>query len=226
MDRIEDLFRTGKLRAGSRLPPETQLAASLGVSRHTLREVLKSLNLFGILRSHRGDGTYVQHSSSGLLAKAIHLCLLLEEVSFLDLLDTRIAIEPVLAAMAADKAGRNDLELMRREVRGMATSQGDLDRYVGHEIAFHNQIMQAADSPVLRSVLEALAGPLLEARRTVTGARTNRQNVRLHARILEAIEAGDAAAARQRMLDHLMDNRKYYLRFHRRGVRPAPGTAK
>ncbi|MGH9837308.1 MAG: FadR/GntR family transcriptional regulator [Blastocatellia bacterium] len=215
MERIEDLFRTKKLRPGSKLPPEKELAAMLKVSRHTLREVLKALNLFGIIRSRAGDGTYVQRSLSGVFAKAIHLCTLLEEVDFIDLLDTRMAIEPMLARMAAEKAGRQQIDLLRREIQGMESSLHDLDRYLRHEIAFHSGIMSAADSPILKSVMEALADLLLEGRRTITYEQTDRQNLLLHVRILEAIEARDPEAAYQAMMNHLLDNRRHYLAFYK-----------
>ncbi len=215
MERVEDLFRTKKLRPGSKLPSEKELAITLGVSRHTLREVLKALNLFGIIRSRAGDGTYVQRSLSGVFAKAIHLCTLLEDVDFIDLLDTRMAIEPMLARMAAEKAGRQHVDMLRREIHGMEVSLNDLDKYLEHEIAFHTGIMSAADSPILRSVMEVLADLLLEARRTITNEQTDRHNLLLHVRILEAIEARDPEAAYRAMMEHLLDNRRHYLAFYK-----------
>lgn len=214
MDRMEDLFRTRQLVPGSKLPPETQLAATLGVSRHTLREVLKALNLFGIIRSRAGDGTYVQRSVSSVFAKAIRLALLLEEAHSLDLLEARLAIEPMLARLAAGKASRPNLVEMRTAIEGMESALGDLDRYLKHEIAFHNAIIKAADNPILRAVMDALSDEMLEARRTITRTETNRQNFRLHLRIYEAIAAGDADAAYAAMSDHLLDNRKHYLNYY------------
>jgi GntR family transcriptional repressor for pyruvate dehydrogenase complex len=214
MTRLEELIRSGQFRSGSKLPPEKQLAETLGVSRHTLREVLKGLHMFGIIRSRAGDGTYLQRSSTGIFTKAIHLRLLLEEVNFMDLLDTRLLIEPVLAGMAAEKATRRDLEVVRREIQGMESNQGLPEKYLQHEMAFHRHVALAADSPILRAVMEGLEDLLQEARLTVLEEQGSRHNLNFHVRILEAIEGRDPEAAHQRMQEHLLDSKKKYVRYY------------
>lgn len=221
MGEIERCFRTKRLRPGSKLPPERILAEEFGVSRHTLREVLKALNLFGIIRSRAGDGTYVQRSLAGLVAKAIHLSALLEDVTFMDAFDTRVAIEPALARAAALNAGREHLEVLRGEIHGMELALGDTQKYTRHEVAFHEGIATAADSPILKSVMMAVAGLLLEARLTLTYERTDRDDLLLHVRILEAIEARDPDGAHAAMAHHLNVNRKFYEAWFRRQKREA-----
>ncbi|MCC6363429.1 MAG: FadR family transcriptional regulator [Bryobacterales bacterium] len=219
MKEIERCFRTKRLRPGSKLPPERELAAEFGVSRHTLREVLKALNLFGIIRSRAGDGTYVQRSLSGLVAKAIGLSALLEDVNYMDAFNTRLAIEPTLARIAAGKARREHLEMMRREIHEMELSLGKVQEYTRHEVAFHELIVTAADNPILKSVMTAVAGLLLEARLTITYERVDRDDLALHARILDAIEARDPDGAFAAMAHHLNVNRKYYEAYFRKKTR-------
>ncbi len=219
MEKIEDLFRSRQLRPGSKLPTEKDLAAELGVSRHTLREVLKALNLFGIIRSRPGDGTYVQHSLSGLISKSIHLTTLLEDISFMDVFDARMAIEPMLARMAAENVLPEHLEMMRREIVGMEINIGRSEEYIRHETAFHSWIMIAADSQILKSFMGALADLLRDARRVITGALADREDLLLHIRILEAIEARDPEAAYRAMVDHMTHYRRHYLEYHERRVR-------
>lgn len=219
MEKVEDYFRSKRLRPGSKLPTERELAATFGVSRHTLREVLKALNLFGIIRSRAGDGTYVQRSFVKLMSKAIQLSSLLDDVDFLDLLEARMTIEPALARIAANKVRRDHLDLLRREIQAMELNLGKLEGYVEHEIAFHNLIIAAADSPVLRSVMDAIGGLLMKARLTITSEGINRDNLAVHVRILEAIEARDPEGAYQAMAYHLSVNRKYYEAYHRRESR-------
>ena len=64
---IEDRIRAEKWRAGDRLPPETELAQEFDVSRSTVREAVRSLQLAGILRSKAGSGTYVAESAPMIL---------------------------------------------------------------------------------------------------------------------------------------------------------------
>jgi len=219
MKQFEDCFRTKRLRPGSKLPPERELAAEFGVSRHTLREVLKALNLFGIIRSRAGDGTYVQRSLSGLVVKAIHLSILLEDVDYMDAYNTRLAIEPTLARIAASNARREHIEMMRREIHGMESNLGKVEEYTRHEVAFHGLIVTAADNPILKSVMTAVADLLLEARLTITYERVERDDLMLHVRILEAIETRDPEAAFAAMAHHLAVNRKYYDAYFKKKTR-------
>lgn len=216
MRQMEDRFRTKSLRPGSKLPPERELAEQFGVSRHTLREVLKALNLFGIIRSRAGDGTYIQRSLGGLMAKAVHLSTLLEDVDYMDAFNTRLAIEPMLARCAAENARREDIEMMRREIRGMEANLGNAKGYSRHEVAFHDLIVVAADNPILGSVMAAISDLLLEARLTVTHQRIDRDDLMLHVDILKAIEARDPEAANAAMVHHLSINRTYYQDYFRK----------
>lgn len=207
---MEGAFRSGRLKPGSKLPAERELAVEFGVSRHTLREALKALSLFGVLRSRAGDGTYVQRSLTGLMTKAVRLGTLLEGVDYMDILDARLAIEPTLARMAAAKANRAHVDSMRRSIHGMEISLGKVQDYTSHEVAFHELIASSADSPILKSVMTAIADLLLEARLAVTYERIDRDDLMLHVRILEAIEARDPHAAFAAMNRHLTVNRKVY----------------
>lgn len=213
--RFEELLRTGALKPGQKLPSETELAQIFQVSRPTLREALKALNLLGLLVSRTGDGTYVGEDSRNLFKTAIYFSTYLSAVDFLGLIEARIAIEPFLAEMAAQRATKPELKRMEKCLREMAAGLGQTEKYLGPEIAFHDEISKAARSPVLQSIMESLRDLLREGRTKITAHESGKNNLDFHIKIYEAIRSHKPGLARRRMLEHLQDNRKLYEAFYR-----------
>ena len=213
--RFEELLRTGALKPGQKLPPESELAKSFQVSRPTLREALKALNLLGLLVSRTGDGTYVGEDSRNLFKTAIYFSTFLSAVDFMGLIEARIAIEPFLAQLAAQRATKPDLDRMKQCLRQMEAGIGRTEKYLAPEVAFHDEITKAARSPVLQSIMESLRDLLLEGRRKITSHENGRDNLEFHVGIYEAIRERKPESARGRMLEHLQDNRKHYEAFYR-----------
>ncbi len=213
--RIEELLWSGTLKPGEKLPSETQLAEMLQVSRPTVREALKALSLLGFLTSRSGDGTYVAEGGRDLFMRAVYFSSLLGTKDFLGLIEARIAIEPFLAEMAAQRATKSEVTRMQECLVHMKAGLGDIEKYMRHEVDFHDHIIQAARSPILQAIMESLRDLLLEGRRKITSAMTDRRNLEFHARIFEAIAEKNSELARRRMLEHLQDNRERYEAFYK-----------
>src|SRR5919106_2788290 len=109
-----------KLRPGDRLPPETDLARSLGVSRPTVREALKVLEALNVLESSTGPtgGTFVKSLDeigvAEYLTDSITLLLDTDELTLEELWSAREAIEILSVGMAAARRTEQDLAIMRR----------------------------------------------------------------------------------------------------------------
>jgi len=204
------------LKSGERLPSEPELARIFQVSRPTLREALKALNLLGLLVSRTGDGTYVTEDSRNLFKTAIHFSAFLTDVDFLGLIEARIAIEPHLAELAAERATKQDLARIRDCLSKMKSSLGDVQGYLKHEIAFHDEIANAARSGVLQAIMSSLRDYLLEGRIKITADQTGSKNFAFHSRIFEAIENRNPSLAHRAMLKHLEDGRKRYEKYYER----------
>ena len=130
---IKQMILDGRLRPGDRLPPEQELSASLGLSRSSLREAVKALEIIRVLDVRRGDGTYVTSLEPGLLLEAMSFVVdLHEDASVLELFAVRRILErqhevtvfhegsEALAAL--DRGERYDLllcDLMMPEMTGM-----------------------------------------------------------------------------------------------------------
>src|SRR5215510_7143472 len=97
---LGQLIQEGKLCPGDRLPPERELAARLQVSRASVREALRSLELQGLLSSRQGSGTFIAAVSQEELLRAF--ARLAEEGQTLrDIFELRLLLEPPIAALAA-----------------------------------------------------------------------------------------------------------------------------
>src|SRR6202167_2319844 len=142
--RIEQLVRSGELKPGDRLPPEPQLAQRLGVSRSSLREAFKDLMYLGLIKSRAGDGTYIQSSLTRVLNQHFQWMILLHEVKHLEIYELRKIIEPDVAALAAKRATRADIERLEAALEGMALGRGNPELFRAFDIQFHEAFAQAS----------------------------------------------------------------------------------
>src|SRR5262245_8610533 len=78
--RFKALISRRVFTAGSRLPPERELAHALGVSRPTLRQAMKALQILGVIRIRHGDASYLAESASNILKEPIEFALALKSI--------------------------------------------------------------------------------------------------------------------------------------------------
>src|SRR5579862_9126041 len=110
----------GAIKPGERLPPERELAALLKISRGSLRQALKALQIMGVLEVIHGSGTYLANAAEAVLRDPEDLLVPLRGHSFAEMYEARRAMEAESAASAATRATEKDLQKMRAEIEGMA----------------------------------------------------------------------------------------------------------
>ena len=103
--RLIALLTEHRLKPGDRLPPERELAASMGVSRSSLREALRALAMLGVAETRQGDGTYLTALEPEQLLRPVGLVLSLSDAGLAELFEARKLVEPGLAALAAQRIG-------------------------------------------------------------------------------------------------------------------------
>ena len=115
IQQVRQLIATGQLVPGQRLPPEAELAESLGTSRSTVREAVRALVTARVLDVRRGDGTYVTSLRPELLLAGIGAAAdLLQDGFTLELLQVRRILEPAATRMAASSHQRRHARRTRR----------------------------------------------------------------------------------------------------------------
>ena len=165
--RIRELIQTGELSPGSKLPPEQQLAAELGLSRNLMREAVKSLAVARVLEIRRGDGTYVSSLRPDQLLEGIGGAVELlqgDAGTLLDLMEVRRLFEPAATALAATRILDSDLTEVKRHLDAMREARDDVELLNKHDAAFHHAVISATRNDTLVTLLEGISSRTLRAR--------------------------------------------------------------
>lgn len=206
------LILEGALRPGCRLPAERELAGTLGVARSSLRQALKVLEIMGVISQRVGDGTYLNAAAAAVLGEPMEFLILLGGISFHELMEARLIVEPELAARAAERATAEDVARLRQSLAAMRETASHHEPFVRNDLAFHRAIFQAAGNRVcglmFSEIHESLQSLMERTSRLVSPEHT----LRLHKRIYAAIRKRDPEEARRRMTEHLVDARDLLVR--------------
>ncbi len=202
--RIEQLVRTGELKAGDRLPPEPELARMLRVSRGSLREALKGLMYLGLIKSRAGDGTYIQSSLGKVLNQHFQWMILLDEVKHLEIYELRKIIEPTAAALAAKRATLADIESLEASLNGLAEGRGNPALFHAFDIQFHDAFAQASGNVAIQTTMRMLYHATSEARKAVLPFIDDwNRHWQRHERVFACIRDHKPALARKAVLEDL-----------------------
>ena len=194
--KFRDLIVNGEIRPGERLPPERGLAQRFGVSRSSLRPIMKLLDSVGVISQRAGDGSYLSADASNILHLPLSFMILLDGVSLIELFEARLMIEPELAARAAESASSEDLEAMRRTFSRMTTDP------VGADISFHGAVCRATRNRICHRMFGAIHAAFREGL-VVTSRLAPEKALDFHQAIYSAIHVRNPEGARQKMMEHL-----------------------
>ncbi|PZU41574.1 MAG: GntR family transcriptional regulator [Microbacterium sp.] len=202
--RIKEMIVSGQMPPGSRLPPEKELSDALGLSRSSLREAVKALEVIRVLDVRRGDGTYVTSLEPRLLHEALTFVVdLHQDDSILEILAVRRMLEPQAAAAAAQRATAPALAALAAAVE--VSPDADVEGLVAHDVEFHHAIAEAAGNAYLTSLLDSLSSHTVRARvwRGITEGGSVARTIDEHRAILAAVEDHDAELAAALMVAHV-----------------------
>jgi len=210
--RIQELILAGELRPGSRLPPENELAAQLGVGRSSIREAVKALALVRVVDVRQGDGTYVTSLEPHLLLEGVGFAVdLVQDDSILQVVEVRRLFEPGATGLAAERIGDEALARLEAHVEGMEQAGGDQEQLVRCDQLFHATVFEATGNPTLMSILEGLSSRTVRARiwRGVIVADAAAETIRQHRAIHRALAAHDRPLAEAAALLHVTTSEQW-----------------
>jgi GntR family transcriptional repressor for pyruvate dehydrogenase complex len=201
---IEEMVSSGQLESGRRLPSERRLAELLGVSRGSVREAITELEVKGLVTRRPGSGTHIQRPSHSLFTGPILSGIGLSDRETTELLDLREALEPAIAARAAERATPADLEEIHRLADAFEATRGDVEQRVQLDAEFHQAIARAAHNGLLAGLVERFMHALDATRRASAQTESRfRMSKTAHRRIAAAVAEGDPDAAGHEMLEHV-----------------------
>jgi GntR family transcriptional regulator, transcriptional repressor for pyruvate dehydrogenase complex len=206
VSQLREMIHRGKLRPGDRLPPERDLAKLLGVSRPTLRAGMRSLSAVGVLQSRQGAGTFVidAEGSPSLDSSPLRLMASLHGFTSIEMFEARRALEMAIVGLAAERATGEHLALMSEDIAEMFASLNEPERFLVHDMRFHQTIAAASGNRILTALMNMIATILFDYRsKTVKLAKDLKESAEMHRTIYRAIRDRNAEAARQAMREHL-----------------------
>ncbi|MET0297766.1 MAG: FCD domain-containing protein, partial [Microbacterium sp.] len=202
--RLMDLFTSGSIAPGTRLPPERQLATTLGVGRSAVREALAALEILGIVDVRAGSGTYLRGTASELLPQTLRWGLLIGERNTAELLELRSGLEIYVVRLAASRADSRELDAVGRSLDRMEGSLDDLTAFAKADLEFHHALGRAAGNHLLVDLLHVVRSLLqVYADRAVHGADEARVALDEHTAVYRALRSGDDDAAASAMAVHM-----------------------
>lgn len=202
---IERLI-TKKLNPGDKLPSERELAEMLHVSRSSIRDAIRGLELRGLVEPRQGAGTIVREVSAEPQVNPFASALKRRQALVSELLDFRKMLEPPLAARAATHASPEEISEMEEILQRQERKQTEEAPAVEEDAEFHYSIALASGNSVVLRVLDILMDLLRDTRERSLQVRGRPQkSLAGHRRILSAIKRHDAEAAKAAMRRHIED---------------------
>lgn len=206
-------FMRNGLKGGDSIPSEHELAKGLDVSRTALREALKSLESLGIIEVRPGTGRFLKSFNFEAILENLSYGIDANVDDFRDILDVRIALEGVFLERYA---GRHSPALIRElrdlldAMRRLAAQGGNEPSMIELHTLFHLALYRDHGNWLLLSLIRIFA----TIQRTLTTLERYRtsdvtQFIALHEALVDAIEAGDAAAMRVKLLEHFEEPLKW-----------------
>lgn len=204
IETIGRLLAEGVLKPGDALPGERDLSDMLKVSRTSVRQALKALDVLGVLEIKPGSRTYLNKSISKLLINPMKFMTLLHNVGNFELFETRKIIEVALAKLAAENATEADLESMRSALEGSKKNLKNPKLYLNFEMEFHDAVFKASENRILTAFMASINNLLIEVReKTVTAYLDLEDSLKQHIYIFNAIKERNPEKAGKAMFDHL-----------------------
>src|SRR5260370_3362399 len=201
---IKKMLSDGSVVPGSRFPAERELAREFGVNRASLRQALKVLEIMGVLTQRVGDGTYLSTSAESILNEPLEFLILLDDLSHHELFETRMIVEPELAARAALRATAEDLATLRRAITAMEQSRTTRSR-LDADMAFHEAIFRASGNRICHLLFKVIHRTVLTSMHRLSSRTAIQRPLGYHRKIYPAIRNRDAKEPRRHILDPLTD---------------------
>ena len=212
IEQVRQLIATGRLVPGERLPPEAELAESLGIGRNTMREAVRALVTARVLEIRRGDGTFVTSLRPELLLAGIGAAadLLLDDFT-MELVQVRRILEPAATRFAASRISDEALTELDDLLRRMSTAESQ-EQLVEYDEAFHHVVAASAGNATLASMLNGVSSRTTRGRvwRGVIEAGATDRTISEHAAILAALHAHDPQLAEAAALLHVSTTERWF----------------
>lgn len=201
---IKELLLSGQLKPGDRLPPERALSEKFGVGRTYVRDAIRKLEFYGILKTRPQSGTFVAGIGISALEGLISDILRVDSYSFLSLVETRVLLETSSIRFACER--RTEADLLQLEVslnNYLEKARAGISA-VEEDLMFHLTIAELSKNPVLKSLLLIIVPDIISNYAVFKVCSTSTQKVQQeHEQLFAYIRERKTEAAAEMMKEHL-----------------------
>src|ERR1700704_3057241 len=204
---LRERILNGELAEGAPLPAERELVKQTQMSRATVREALRILEVQNLVRvrAGRAGGAFVQRPTTSSMASSVSMLIRGQRIKLADLMETREALEPFCAELAARKRTDEDLALLDRANDDLANPDASLPDFLQANLDWHVGVAMASRNELLIGFMTALSHAIYTGTDNSAFVDDDVRAVtqRAHRSITTAIRSRDAEAAARRMRRHV-----------------------
>lgn len=204
---LRERILSGELEEGAALPAERELVKQTQMSRATVREALRILEVQNLVRvrAGRAGGAFVVRPTTASMASSVGMMIRGRRIKLADLMETREALEPFCAELAATNRTRDELAVLERANDEIADPQADLGQFLEANLNWHVGVAVAGHNELLIGFMTALSQAIYASTENAAFVddKVRAVTVRAHKSITNAIRDKDGEAAGRRMRRHV-----------------------
>lgn len=213
VSQIKLMINTGDLKKGDKLPTEREMSEQLQVSRASVREALRALEVIGLIESRQGAGNFIRESFGGALFEPLSIVFTIEKSTGDDIYEIREILELETVKLAAARISEEELKSMEETVEEMINCN-DESRNIELDKQFHYTIAKASGNMLIINFLQVISELIDEfikdSRRKILVEQDNKGRLmRIHYGIYEALKDRNPDKAYDSMKEHFVIIREY-----------------
>ena len=207
INQIQEMVMDDRLKKGDKLPPERELAELLGVSRTSIREALRALQVMGLIESKQGEGNFIRSNFDDTLFQPLSVIFKLQESKPEEILELRKMLEIETAALAAHKITDQEIEELRIIMNQLKECE-DEDTKVRLDKKFHYKIADISKNSLIVNILSVISSLMdffiKDARKIILSNKENSEIlIKHHEDIYKALSERNASEASIYMAKHM-----------------------
>ncbi|EJO5347554.1 FadR family transcriptional regulator [Clostridium botulinum] len=207
IEQIKTMIISGNLKKGDKLPSERELVDQLKVSRTSIREALRALEIVGLIKCKQGEGNFIRDNFDNSLFEPLSLVFMLEKTNKKDIIEVRRIIEVESTALAAKRITKEQLNKLKNIIDKIKNTE-DENLLINLDKKFHYEIAQASNNFILLNIINSCStlidSLIKDARYKIIKNIQNKESlVEQHEEIYLALKEQNSEVASSLMKKHL-----------------------
>lgn len=214
IEQIKNQIKSGKLKKGDKLPSERDMAELFSVSRTSVREAMRALEVIGLIERKQGAGNYIKTSFDNSLFEPISVMFMLQENSLDNIVELREILECYCIKLAVKNISESEIQVIDGIMNKMYNAK-DEEENLALDIKLHYLIIKASNNILLVNIISVISQimdeSIKEFRKKILYEEDNRINLlSIHERLVNAIKERNTVKAINAIEEHFQLIRKYY----------------